>query len=65
MWTTMRESNNFLTDTFGRELEDEQYAVERFKSTMDGDIRPLPAGDSKTKGRRGALHACAVEGFFA
>ena len=53
MRTTMREANTFLTHTFGRGLEDERYAVERFKSTMDGEIRPVPAGEVKTgSGRR-------------
>ncbi len=53
MRTTMRESNTFLTHTFGQGLEDERYAVERFKSTMDGDIRPIPAAEAKTgSGRR-------------
>ena len=47
MRTTMSESNTFLTHTFGRGLEDERYAVERFKSTMDGEIRPAPAGEAK------------------
>ncbi len=60
MRMTMRESNTFLTHTFGQGLEDERYAVERFKSTMDGDIRPLPAGESTTKGRRRAKRATAT-----
>lgn len=40
------EANTFLTHLFGRGLADERYAVERFRSTMDGDIRPVPAGES-------------------
>ena len=53
MRTTMSESNTFLTHTFGRGLEDERYAIERFKSTMDGEIRSVPAGEAKTgSGRR-------------
>ena len=60
MRTTMRESNTFLTHTFGRGLEDERYAVERFKSAMDGEIRPMPAGEATTKGRRRTKRATAT-----
>ena len=59
MRTTMRESNTFLTHTFGRGLEDERYAVERFKSTMDGEIRPAPAGEAKTASGRKTRRATA------
>ena len=52
MRTTMRESNTFLTHTFGQGLEDERYAVERFKSAMDGEIRPMPAGESDKGGSK-------------
>ena len=52
MRTTMRESNTFLTHTFGRGLEDERYAVERFKSAMDGEIRPMPAGEADKRGSK-------------
>ena len=60
MRTTRRESNTFLTHTFGRGLEDERYAVERFKSTMDGEIRPLPAGEAKTGSGRKRKRATAT-----
>ena len=60
MRTTMRESNTFLTHTFGRGLEDERYAVERFKSTMDGEIRPAPAGEAKTGNGRKTRRATAT-----
>ena len=60
MRTTMRESNTFLTHTFGRGLEDERYAVERFKSTMDGEIRPMPAVEAKTGSRRRMKRATAT-----
>ena len=53
-------SRTFLTHTFGRGLEDERYAVERFKSTMDGDIRPVPAGEAKTGSGRRTKHATAT-----
>ena len=59
MRTTMRESNTFLTHTFGRGLEDERYAVERFKSAMDGEIRPMPAGETD-KGRSKRKRATAT-----
>ena len=60
MRTTMSESNTFLTHTFGRGLEDERYAVERFKSTMDGEIRPVPAMEAKTGGGRKTRCATAT-----
>ncbi len=60
MRTTMREANTFLTHTFGRGLEDTRYAVERFKSTMDGEIRPVPAGEAKTGGGRRTKRATAT-----
>ena len=60
MRTTMRESNTFLTHTFGRELEDERYAVERFKSAMDGEIRPIPAAEAKTGSGRKTKKATAT-----
>ena len=47
------EASTFLTHLFGRGLEDERYAVERFRSADDGEIRPLPAGG------RGTRHATA------
>ena len=50
MQTRKEEAHTFLTHLFGRGLEDERYAVERFRSMDDGDILPLPAGG----GRRAA-----------
>ena len=52
MRTSRRESNTFLTHTFGRGLEDERYAVKRFESTMDGDIRSVPAREADKGGRK-------------
>ena len=46
------EANTFLTHLFGRGLADERYAVERFRSTIDGDIRPLPPEEPKNGARR-------------
>ena len=60
MRTTMSESNTFLTHTFGRGLEDERYAVERFKSTMDGEIRPVPAREAKAGSGRRTRRATAT-----
>ena len=55
----------FLTHLFGRGLEDERYAVERFQSMDDGDIRARTASGGAAGGgtrpvvsrrtRRGAL----------
>ena len=60
MPTTIRESNTFLTHTFGRGLEDERYAVERFKSAMDGEILPMPATEAKTGSGRRTKRATAT-----
>ncbi|MDE0332080.1 MAG: hypothetical protein OXL41_09450 [Nitrospinae bacterium] len=60
MRTTMSESNTFLTHTFGQGLEDERYAVERFKSTMDGEIRSVPAAEAKTGSGRRTRRATAT-----
>ena len=52
MKTPRPQASTFLTHLFSRGLADERYAVERFRSTTDGDIRPVPAGESgghKTK----------------
>ena len=54
-----READTFLTHLFGRGLADERYAVERFRSTMDGDIRPVPAGEAKTGSGRKKKRATA------
>ena len=54
-----RDAYTFLTHLFGRGLEDTRYAVERFKSMDDGDVRPLPAGGRTAKGRRGARRETA------
>ena len=42
----------FLTHFFGGGLEDERYAVERFKAQADGDIRPVWPEAPKPNGRR-------------
>ena len=53
------EASTFLTHFFTRGLADERYAVERFRSTIDGDIRPVLAGEAKT-GRRKKKRATAT-----
>ena len=53
------EANTFLTHLFTRGLADERYAVERFRSTMDGDIRPVPAGEAKSGSGRKTKRATA------
>ncbi len=57
--TRPRDAHTFLTHLFGRGLEDERYAVERFRSMDDGEVRPLPAGGRTAKGRRGAKRETA------
>ena len=47
-----REANTFLTHLFGQGLADERYAVERYKATGEGDIRPAPAPESGKRKRR-------------
>ena len=46
------EASTFLTHLFTRGLADERYTVERFRSTIDGDIRPVPAGDKAGRRRK-------------
>ena len=54
-----READTFLTHLFGQGLADERYAVERFRSTMDGEIRPVPAGEAKARSGRKTKRATA------
>ena len=54
-----RDAYTFLTHLFGRGLEDTRYAVERFKSMDDGEVRPLPAGGRTAKGCSGARRETA------
>ena len=45
-----REANTFLTHLLSRGLADERYAVERYKTTGEGDIRPAPeSGKRRSK----------------
>ena len=38
------DANTFLIHVFGRGLEDKTYVVERYRTTIDGEIRRLPGG---------------------
>ncbi|MDD9991249.1 MAG: hypothetical protein OXP75_05585 [Rhodospirillales bacterium] len=48
-----RDAETFLVHLFGRGLDDERYVVETYRSLPSGEIRPVDAGQPKTKGRRG------------
>ena len=45
-------SETFLVHIFGRGLDDERYVVERFRSTADGEIRPVPIAAPAVRGRK-------------
>ena len=47
-----RDAQTFLIHLFGRGLDDERYVVETYRSLPSGEIRPVEAGQPKTKGRR-------------
>ena len=51
--TFHRDAQTFLVHLFGRGLDDERYVVETYRSLPSGEIRPVDAGQPKTKGRRG------------
>ena len=55
-------ADTFLVHFFGGGLADERYAVERFKASADGDIRPWPGQEAATakKGRRKAGRVTAT-----
>lgn len=38
------DANTFLTHVFGRGLKDKTYVVERYRTSVDGEIRRLPGG---------------------
>ena len=52
MRTPKKEANTFLTHLLGRGLTDERYEIKRYRSTIDGEIRPLPAGEAGRSGRK-------------
>ena len=49
--TFHRDAQTFLVHLFGRGLDDERYVVETYRSLPSGEIRPVEAGQPKTKGR--------------
>ncbi|MDE0149060.1 MAG: hypothetical protein OXM58_11880 [Rhodospirillaceae bacterium] len=49
---SQRSAQTYLVHVFGRGLDGERYAVERFRARPDGRIDPVDAGQSKIKGRR-------------
>lgn len=46
------EANTFLTHFLSQGLADERYAVERYKATGEGDIRPAPTLESGGRRKR-------------
>ncbi len=47
------QANTFITHLSGRTLADDRYPVDKFRSTAEGDIRPVTAGETgKRKTRR-------------
>ena len=47
-------ARTFLTHFVGGGLDDDRYAVQRFRSMANGDIVPVGADGTKPKGRRKA-----------
>ena len=50
--TFHRDAQTFLVHLSGRGLDDERYVVETYRSLPSGEIRPVEAGQPKTKGQR-------------
>ena len=53
-------ATTFLTHLVGLGLADARYVVQRFKSMLDGDIRPVEAEAPKGNRRRKAKHVLAT-----
>ncbi|MYF08757.1 MAG: hypothetical protein F4233_12890 [Rhodospirillaceae bacterium] len=47
---SQRSAQTFLVHIFGRGLDGERYAVERFRARPDGQIDPVGAGQPEAKG---------------
>ena len=47
-----RNAHTFLVHVFGRGLDGERYAIERYRSLASGEIRPIEAEETKPGGRR-------------
>ena len=48
---SQRSAHTFLIHIFGRGLDGERYAIERFRARPDGQIHSVGAGQPKIKGR--------------
>lgn len=46
------QANTFLTHLLAQGLADERYAVERYKATGEGDIRPAPSPEGRKRRRK-------------
>ena len=53
-------ATTFLTHIVGLGLADKRYVVQRFKSMLDGDIRPVEAEAPKGGRQRKAKHVLAT-----
>lgn len=49
--TAHKYARTFLTHFFGRGLDDDRYVVQRFQSTLDGEIKPF-SGTARSGGTR-------------
>ncbi len=58
-----RDAQTYLVHLFGRGLDDERYVVEKYRTLADGQIRPVPAEQPKTrrKPRRTIASVSAVK----
>ncbi|MDE0381689.1 MAG: hypothetical protein OXI20_20845 [Rhodospirillales bacterium] len=45
-------TETFLVHIFGRGLDDERYVVERFRSSADGAISPVPIAAPPARGKK-------------
>ena len=45
-------TETFLVHIFGRGLDDERYVVERFRSSADGEISPVPIAVPPARGKK-------------
>ena len=46
------DTETFLVHIFGRGLEGDKYVVERFRSSADGAIRPVPIAAPAARGKK-------------
>ena len=50
--TSQRRARTYLTHFVGDGLEDDRYVIQRYLSQANGDIVPIDADGTKSKGRR-------------